>query len=184
MSTIKKIENILPTQQEVLPIAPVPSESTQPMRVMSSDDSFVADLVNEQPTMEEVSQMKVKPRKIPDLLALPEECLPLQGKKYRFVWLTKNKDLSVKLRTNGWVLCNRTNSPYIKHHRFGGHGAIEQAGMLLAFLPEDIAAAADMVPVNQSQDRVKHYTKGIFENQDPDAPISFYKPEDDGSDKD
>lgn len=163
-------------QEVVTQPLPTPSESV-PLRVLSSDDSLVADLVKEQPTSEQVSQMKVKARKIPDLLELPEECLPLQGKKYRFVWLTKDKDLSVKLRTNGWVLCNRVNSPYIKQFRFGGHGAVEQAGMLLAFLPEELAAAADMIPVRQSQERVKHYTKGIFENQDPDATIQFYKPE-------
>lgn len=191
MST-KPVNNVLPikegfekitSQQEVAsqPI-PVPSEST-PVRVLSSDDSLVADLVKEQPTLAQVSQMKVKARKIPDLLELPEECLHLQRKQYRFVWLTKDKDLSVKLRTNGWVLCNRTNAPYLKQHRFGSHGAVEQAGMLLAFLPEDLAVVADMIPVQQSQDRVKHYTKGIFENQDPDAPISFYKPEDDSSDE-
>lgn len=179
MSTVKT----LTSQQEAVPLTtPVPSEST-PLRVLSTDDSLVADLVKEQPTEEQVSQMKVRARKIPDLLELPEECLPLQGKKYRFVWLTKNKDLSVKLRTNGWVLCNRMNSSFIKPFRFGAHGAVEQAGMLLAFLPEALAIAADMVPIRQSQDRVKHYTKGIFENQDPDAPIKFYKPEDKGDDE-
>lgn len=182
MSTIKDTVKDLNTQQEVMAHpTPAPSESA-PLRVMSSDDSFVADLVKEQPTEAEVGLMKIKTRKVPDLLELPEECLLLQGKKYRFVWLTKNKDLSVKLRTNGWVLCNRMNSPYIKKFRFGGHGAVEQAGMLLAFLPEDIAASQDMVSVKQSQDRVKHYTKGIFENQDPDAAIQFYKPEDDDKD--
>lgn len=177
MSTMKNLNS----QQEVAPQSlPVPSEST-PVRVLSSEDSLVSDLIKEQPDETQVSQMKVKRRRLPDLLALPEECLPLQGKKYRFVWLTKNKDLSVKLRTDGWVLCNRINSPYIKPFRFGGHGAVEQSGMLLAYLPEEIAVEMDMIPVRQSQDRVKHYTKGIFENQDPEADITFYKPEDDGT---
>lgn len=172
------------SQQEVTHPHLAPSESApQPLRVLSTEDSLVADLVKEQPTVEQIESMKPRARKIPDLLELPEECLPfIEAKKYRYAWLTKNKDLSVKLRTNGWVLCNRNNSPYIKLYRFGGHGAIEQSGMLLAFLPEAIAVEMDMVPVRQSQGRVKHYTEDIFKNQDPDAAISYYKPED--TDKD
>lgn len=182
MNTIKSVAKDLTSQQEVVaqPI-PAPSESA-PVRVLSSDDSYVADLIHEQPTAEQVGGMKVKARKLPDLLELPEECASLQRKKYRFVWLTKDKNLSIKLRTDGWVLCNRVNAPWIKPYRFGIHGAVEQAGMLLAFLPEEIAVANDMVPIKMSQDRIRHYTKGIFENQDPDAPISFYKPEDKGDD--
>lgn len=176
MSTKEKISS----QQEVVHPHIAPSESA-PVRVLSSDDSLVADLIKEQPTAEQVSQMKVRARKIPDLLELPEECLPyIQRKQYRFAWLTKNKDLSVKLRTNGWVLCNRSNSPYIRSSRFGGHGALEQAGMLLAFLPEAVAVEMDMIPVRQSQARVKHYTEDIFKNQDPNAPIQYYKPKDEG----
>ncbi len=175
MSTAK---NITAQQDEVNPLV-VPSESTN-VHVLSSDDSLVADLVREQPTAKQVAEIKSRPRKKMDLLELPEECLPLQGKKYRFVWLTKDKNLSVRLRTYGWILCNRGNSPFIKPFRFGTHGAVEQAGMLLAFLPEQIAVEQDMIPVNQSQNLVKHYTKGIFENQDPDAPIQFYKPKDTG----
>lgn len=170
-------EDVKISQQGDTNPIPAPSESAQPVRVLSSEDSLVADLIHEQPTEAQVAAMKVKARRIPDLLELPEECLPLQRQKYRFVWLTKGKDLSVRLRTYGWVLCNRNNSPYIKPYRFGSHGAVEQAGMLLAFLPEAIAIEMDMGPVRQSQDRVKHYTKGIFENQDPDAAIKFYKPE-------
>lgn len=175
MSAKEKISQ----QDEVTSIV-APSESASVTRVLSSDDSLVADLVQEQPSAEQVSQMKIRPRKAMNLLELPEECLPLQGKKYRFVWLTKDRNLSVKLRTNGWILCNRGNSPYIKSFRFGSHGAVEQAGMLLAFLPEQIAVEMDMVPVRQSQERVKHYTEGIFKNQDPEAPIQFYKPKDEG----
>jgi len=173
------IKNISSQQDDTNPII-APSESAAVTRVLSSEDSLVADLVKEQPTEKQVAQMKVHTHKKLDLLALPEECLPLQGKKYRFVWLTKDKNLSVKLRTNGWILCNRNNSPYIKAHRFGSHGAVEQGGMLLAFLPEQVAVEMDMAPIRLSQDRVKHYTDGIFKNQDPDSPIQFYKPKDEG----
>jgi hypothetical protein len=164
------------SQEDAVQPGVVPSESTQ-IRVMSTEDTLISDLVKEQPTLEQLATLTATPRKHLDLLALPEECLPLHGKKYRYAWLTKDKNLSVKLRTNGWVLCNRTNSPYIKSHRFGSHGAVEQSGMLLAFLPEQVAFEMDMGPVRQSQERVKHLTKGIFENQDKDAPISFYRPE-------
>ncbi len=183
MSTKDKVveKEISTSQQGTANPSIAPSESA-PVRVLSSEDSLVSDLVKEQPTEQQVSEMKVRQRKVPNLLELPEECLPLQGKKYRFVWLTKNKELSVKLRTNGWVLCNKTNSPYIKPHRFGAHGAIEQSGMLLAYLPEAIAMEMEMGPARVSQARVKHYTKDIFEQQDKDAPTSFYKPEDDGKD--
>jgi hypothetical protein len=170
------------SQQEVVPPHVEPSESSKVVRVMSSEDTLVADLVAEQPTLEQVGQMKVKQRSIPNLLEIPEECVPLQRTKYRYVWLTKGKDLSVKLRTNGWVLCNRSNSPHIKEYRFGSHGAIEQGGMLLAFLPEAVAMELEMGPARMSQERVKHYTKGIFEQQDKDAPAQFYKPDPDDKD--
>lgn len=182
MSTKDKVLETPISQQDVVNPPVAPSESA-PIRVLSSDDSLVADLVKEQPTETQILSMKSRAHKIPDLLELPEEVLPLvQAKKYRYVWLTKDKNLSVKLRTNGWVLCNRMNSPHIKPFRFGGHGAVEQAGMLLAFLPERIAAEMDMVPVRMSQQRVKHYTEDIFKNQDPEAGVTYYKPEDDGKD--
>lgn len=178
MSSDKTIKN---SQQAVEHPHSAPSESA-PVRVMSSDDSLVADLMKEQPSVEQIEQMKVRQRKIPNLLEIPEECVPLQGKKYRFVWLTKGKDLSVKLRTSGWVLCNRMTTPFIKSHRFGAHGGVEQAGMLLAFLPEEVAMNMEMSAARISQQRVKHYTQDMFEQQDKDAPASFYKPKDDGND--
>lgn len=173
MSSAKKISQ----ESDTIPVA-TPSESVS-ARVLSSEDSNVADLVKEQPTLEQINSMKVKEYKQPNLLELPEECAALQGKQYRFAWLSKGKDLQVALRTRGWILCNATNSPYIKKHRFGIHGGVEQGGMLLAFMREDQYVAMERIPAQISADRVKHFTKDIFENQDKDAPISFYKPEDD-----
>jgi hypothetical protein len=161
----------------------VPSESTM-VRVLSQEDNLVADLTREQPTLEQISQMTVTHRVVPNLMAFPEEVLAKHGKEYHFVWLTKDKNLSVKLRTDGWVLCNRTNSPYIKPHRFGTHGALEQSGMLLAFLPKDIADEKYMQPVRASQAKVKYYTKDIFDSQDKSSKIQFYKPENKGGDND
>jgi hypothetical protein len=157
----------------------VPSEST-PIRVMSNDDSMIADLVAEQPTLDQIAQLKISPRAIPNLLEFPEEVLAKHGKEYHFAWLTKGKDLTVKLRTSGWVLCNRTNSPWIKEHRFSGHGAVEQAGMLLVFMRKDMADKMYGQAAIQSQAKVKHYTEGMFKQQDKDAPAQFYKPEDKG----
>lgn len=167
------------TQKDVAQPNIAPSESA-PVRVMSSEDSTIADLVKEQPTLEQLSQMTISYRKVPDLLAFPEEVLAKHGKEYHFAWLNKGKDLSVKLRTTGWVLCNRTNSPYIRSHRFGGHGAVEQAGMLLAFMPKAMADEMYAAPGRQSAAKVKYALKDRFEQQDPDAPIGFYKPVDNG----
>lgn len=167
------------SQKDAVQPSIAPSESA-PVRVMSEGDSTIADLVKEQPTIEQISQMTVVNRKIPDLLAFPEEVLAKHGKEYHFAWLGKNKELATKLRTNGWVLCNRTNCPWIKPHRFGGHGALEQAGMLLAFMPKAIADQMYAAPALSSQAKVKHYTDGIFKSQDKDAPAQFYKPVDKG----
>jgi hypothetical protein len=153
-----------------------------PVRVMSQEDSTIADLVKEQPTAEQVSQMTVTYRKVPDLLAFPEEVLAKHGKEYHFAWLSKNKDLSVKLRTTGWVLANRTNCPFIKPHRFGGHGALEQAGMLLAFMPKAMADQMYAEPGRQSTAKLKYALEDRFKQQDKDAPFQFYKPEDKGGD--
>lgn len=154
-----------------------PSESAS-ARVLSSDDALVADLIKEQPTEAQLAQIKVSGSRVPNLLEFPEEVLAQNGKKYRYGWLSKGKNLQVSLRSYGWVLCNRGNSSFIKPHRFGTHGGVEQAGMLLAFMPEEqYMDLFEKGPGRRSADRVKHLTKDIFTQQDKDAPISFYKPE-------
>lgn len=169
------------SQKDAVQPSVVASEPT-PVRVMSNEDSLVADLVKEQPTPEQISQMKIVHHKIPNLLEFPEEILAKHGKEYHFAWLPKGKELTSKLRTNGWMLVNRTSCPWVKPHRFGTHGALEQSGMLLAFMPKAMADQMYNMPALQSQAKVKHYTDGMFKNQDKDAPAQFYKPEDDGKD--
>lgn len=176
MATEQKISQKDVTQPNV-----APSESAQ-FRVMSNEDSMVADLAKEQPTLEQISQMTIVHRRVPNLLEFPEEVLAKHGREYHFAWLTKDKDLSVKLRTSGWVLCNRTNAPYIKAHRFGGHGAVEQAGMLLAFMPKRMADEMYNRSAEASQSKVKFATEDRFKHQDKDAPVTYYKPEDMGGD--
>lgn len=156
-----------------------PSESA-PLRVLSSDDSLVADLIQEQPTEQQIASMTLKPQAIPDLLAFPEEVLARHGREYHFAWLTKDKNLTVKLRTSGWVLCNRTTCPWMKPHRFGIHGAVEQGGMLLVFMRKDLADQMYAQPGLMSTAKIKHYTEDIFRMHDKDAPVGFYKPEDKG----
>jgi len=164
------------------PIQSVAPSESAPVRVLSNEDSLVADLVNEQPTLAQMAQMKAVERRIPNLLAFPEEVLEKQDKEYHFAWLTKDKNLTVKLRTDGWVLCNRTTCPWIKPHRFGIHGAVEQGGMLLVFQRKDIADRMYAQPGLQSSAKIKHYTEDIFKHQDKNADIQYYKPEDDGKD--
>ena len=171
------------SQKDAVQPSVAPSESA-PVRVMSDGDSLIADLVKEQPTAEQISQMTVVYRKVPDLLAFPEEVLAKHGKEYHFAWLSKNKDLDVKLRTTGWVLANRTSCPWIKPHRFGAHGALEQAGMLLAFMPKAQADEMYAQPGRQSTAKLKYALEDRFKHQDRNAPYQFYKPEDRGGDDD
>lgn len=173
--TAKEKEKISPEIVEQPDNAPSESASA---RVLSNEDSVIADLIKEQPTMEQIERLTVTARRVPDLMAFPEEVLERHNKEYHFAWLAKNKDIAVKLRVSGWVLCNKTNSPWIKSHRFGSHGAVEQSGMLLAFMRKDIADAMYLRPALDSQNKVKYMTEDRFKQQDPKAPVSFYKPTD------
>ena len=167
------------SQKDAVIPSVAPSESAA-VRIMRSEDSVIADLVKEQPTLEQLAQRTITERRVPNVLEFPEEVLERHGKDYHYAWLAKDKNLSTSLRVSGWVLCNRTNSPYIKPSRFATHGALEQAGMLLAFMPKRQADVMYTRPAQMSQAKVKHYTKDIFEQQEKDAPVSFYKPKDDG----
>lgn len=160
-----------------------PAVASEPtiLRTMSNEDSIVADLVKEQPTLAQIESLKLRGH-APDLLELPEECKPLHRVKYCFAWLAKGKDLASKVRTGGWVVCNMTNSPYIKKTRFGSHGAIEQSGMILAFMPEALYQEVEAAPALRSRDLVNHYTKEKAKG-DPKAPISFYQPREDETDE-
>ena len=156
----------------------VPSESTI-VRTMSSDDAAVADLVKEQPSLAQIESLRLRGVE-PDLLELPEECKPKHRVEYCYAWLAKGKDLAARVRTGGWIVCNLTNSPYIKKSRFCSHVAIEQSGMILAFMPERLYQEIEAAPAKRSADLVKHYTKDMAKG-DPKAPISFYQPKEDES---
>lgn len=158
-----------------------PSESVRTVQMLSSTDTMVADLIKEQPTLQELERIKVYEHKVPNILELPEECKERKGREFRYRWLAKGKDLAAKLHSSGWVLCNRTNSPYILPHRFSSHGGVEKAGMLLAFMPERLARVREQRPAELSKAKVKHYTEDIARG-DASAPISFYKPTDTGDD--
>ena len=175
------------TIQEAADVRPIPavapSESARPMQVMSSQDSIIADLIKESPSLDEISRMTVSSNRIVDPLALPEECLVRQKKEFRYKWLNKDKELPTKLRVQGWVLCNKTTSPYIRPSRFSSHGGLEQAGMLLAFMPEAMARELEVIPAQRSAELVKRaLSKGT--STPKDAPIGFYEPKLSGEDDD
>ena len=148
-----------------------PSASPQPAQVLSQQDTFVSDLVKEQPKT--VAELRtVNELKMRDILALPEECLKLHRTKYRYKWLAKNKNLEATLRSSIWALCTRDNSPYIKPHRFKSHGAVEQSGMLLAFATEEMGKIREAAPAQRSAELVKHYTEDLPKQTEK----GFYQP--------
>lgn len=165
----------------------VEDTSADPRRVevLSSQDTVVADLVKEAPSTFDVERAveNLRDRKLPNILELPEECKPLNQVKYRFRWLAKDKNLEAKLRSSIWALCTRTNSPFIKPHRFKSHGAVEQAGMLLAFAAEEVAKAREEAPAKRSADLVKHYTQDLPKSGSKEQG-GFYAPEPDEGDSD
>ena len=156
-----------------------PSASPQPAQVLSQQDTFVSDLVKEQPKTE--SELRsITDLKMRDILELPEECKKLHRVKYRYRWLAKNKNLEATLRSSIWALCTRDNSPYIKSHRFKSHGAVEQSGMLLAFSSEEMGVIREAQPANKSASLVKHYTEDLPKQEER----GFYQPDTaDGADE-
>jgi hypothetical protein len=176
----EKKKDIIPEEVEKVqesPQTPVeePSASPQSVNVLSQKDSQISDLVKEAPT-DFVHLAGMKEVKLPNILELPEECKALHGKQYRFRWLAKDKFLEAKLRSSIWALCTRNNATFIKPHRFKLHGAVEQAGMLLAFAPEDIARVREAMPARKSAELVKHYTEDLAKSGTKDRG-GFYQPE-------
>ena len=151
---------------------------TSHTRIMSESEALVSDLVKEAPR--EISELAISRQPGVNVLELPEECKQYANKKFRYRWLANNKFLSAKLRSSIWVLCTRENSPYIKLTRFKSHGAVEQAGMLLAFTTEGLAEKREREPAERSANLVKHYTKDLPNSGNGKA--GFYKPESSGED--
>lgn len=151
-----------------------PSASPQQINVMSQQDTQVSDLVKEAPV--DIAGVAAKEVKMQNILELPEECDKLHKKEFRYRWMAKTKNLESKLRTSIWSLCTRRNSPYIKPTRFKAHGAVEQAGMLLAFTTEQQAQIREEQPAKRSAQLVKHYTEDLPNR----AEKGFYRPKDIG----
>jgi len=179
----KKAEQLSQESPETKPVeeptaAPQETNSDpKQVQVLSNQDTQISDLVKEQPkSISEIESAESRPMNI---LELPEECAKLHKKKYRFRWLAKTRHLEAKLRTSIWSLCTRENSPYIKPGRFKAHGAVEQAGMLLAFTTEKLGAEREAAPAKKSANLVKHYTEDLPTRE----AEGFYKPKDLG-DKD
>lgn len=155
-----------------------PSAGPQQVQVMSQADSFVSDLVKEAP--KSIAEVAAREQKLHNILELPEECARLHKVKFRYRWMAKTKSLEAKLRTSIWSLCTRENSPYIKPNRFKSHGAVEQAGMLLAFTTEAMGKKREMAPAIRSAELVQHYTKTLPSQE----AAGFYKPKDSGEAED
>ena len=173
--TPEKVEKIQESPQTAVE---APSASPQQVQVLSQADTFVSDLVKEAPKT--ISEISTREQRMQNILELPEECAKLHKKTYRFKWLAKTKSLESKLRTSVWSLCTRENSPYIRPHRFKTHGAVEQAGMLLAFTTEKLGKKREEEPAKRSADLVKHYTKDLSKQE----AAGFYKPKDAGDAED
>ena len=156
MSATKKEQNFIQEEQ-------VSSTADVPKSVMSKEEAHIADLVKEQP--KDASQFNLKTLSRFNLLELPEECKPFHKKKFRYKWLSK-QNLEVKLNSTPWILCTRSNSPYIKDHRFKDHGAV---GKELSERPAKRSAAL-----------VKHYTEDLPK----DEMRGFYSPESSGEEDD
>lgn len=170
------------TAPSVTPETPVQEEPVKedsaapsPVQVMSQKDTEISDLVAEAPKSIDGIKIKDDAQHI-NLLELPEECKPLYKTKYRFRWIAKDKDTAARIRSSVWELCTRSNAPFIKPHRFKSHGAVEQAGMLLAFCTEEVGMRRELEPAIRSANLVKHFTKDLPE----DEARGFYKPEDTG----
>ena len=173
MSTTKIPEKDMTVSEPIHEDKTVPTASPSNQGNLSREESHIADLVKEQPKT--AAEFSTKTLSKFNLLELPEECRPLHGKKYRYRWLGKH-NIEARLNSSIWMLCTRTNSPYIKPHRFKGHGAIEQAGMLLAFAPEEVGKQREALPAERSAALVKHYTKDLPN----DEARGFYTPKDTG----
>jgi hypothetical protein len=145
--------------------------------VLSASDSEIAGLAQSQPALDKMEALYATTQGRVDLLALPDECVGLHKREFRFKWMAKDKNLSAKLQAGPWILCTRTTTPFIKEHRFGTHGAVEQAGMLLAFTTEKLARIKEQIGEQRSKALLKHYTEDITDKE------GFYKPKDSGSDE-
>ena len=166
-----EVEDIVQVEKET------PSANVSKTTNLSTAEAHIADLVREQPRT--VAEYSAKTLGRFNLLELPEECRPLHGKKFRYRWLNK-ANIEARLNSSIWVLCTRSNSPYIKAHRFKDHGAIEQGGMLLAFTTEEMGAEREAAPARRSAALVKHYTEELPN----DERRGFYKPKDSGEEDD
>lgn len=148
--------------------------------IVSNSDAELADLIASQPTEEQVS---VRLKKEITGWELPEGAAKLEGVSKKFRWLSKDKRQLIKSRNKGWLVCNRTNSPFLPNEGFGVHGGYQNAmypDHILGYMNIEVSRAINADNSKKSRDAVKHYTEDI--KKDPrfyDAKIGG----DDGSDE-
>lgn len=134
----KEIKNIVPTKKEEAPAVAV---QERPQTILTGNDAFIAGTVERQPKIPAQVRDVSKPM---DLSVLPREVQENEEvmKKYRFKWIGKSERQVVRAtEVEQWVLCTRQNAPFIPASYFKVHGAVEKAGMLLAFMREENAKA-------------------------------------------
>jgi len=119
------------------------------------------------------SQPKEHPRielvgKKANIFALPKECKKVVN-KYQFRWASKDRRMVERAIVKGWLICNRTNSPFLDETMFSVHGGIERFGHLLAFAPLEHVKAMRDKNSQKSRDAVKAMT------EEKPKEESFYK---------
>jgi len=148
--------------------------------VISNSDAELADLIASQPTEEQVS---VRLKKEITGWELPKGAIELEGVSKKFRWLSKDKRQLIKSRNIGWLVCNRTNSPFLPKEGFGLHGGYQNPmypDHILGYMNIEVSRAINAENSQKSRDAVKHYTEDI--KKDP----RFYEAKiggDDGSDE-
>lgn len=154
-------------------------DTVKKQAIISNSDAELADLITSQPTEE---QMMVKSRKEITGWELPDGALALEGVTKKFRWLSKDKRMLIRNRAKGWLVCNRTNSPFLPSEGFGVHGGFQNMmhpDHILGYMGIERKKEIAKEQSDKSRDAVKHYTEDI--KKDP----RFYEAKlggDDGSD--
>jgi len=146
--------------------------------IISNSDADLADLIATQPTEEQIS---IKLRREINGWELPEEAKKLEGVTKKFRWLSRDKRYLIRNRAKGWLICNRTNSPFLPKEGFAVHGGYQNAmypDHILGYMNIEMAKAITKDQSDSSRDAVKHYTEDI--KKDP----RFYDAKIGGDDSD
>lgn len=136
-------------------------ETLKKQSIVSNSDAELADLIATQPTE---AQISIRTAKEINGWELPAEAKELEGKRYKYRWLSRDVRYLIKNRAKGWLVCNRMNSPYLKPEGFALHGGFQNAMFpdhILGFMPLEKSQTITKEQQKKSRDAVKHYTEDI-----------------------